>query len=283
MYLFFLFFIFFVYAYGIVYGYKKITINKVNLRVNNFPYSLKGLKILHISDLHLGTYLGRTKFISKVKDTCNSLDADIIVISGDIINNFYEEILNYKVILSELKAKYGKYAVLGNHDFGEYVKWKSQNEKKANIEKLVKNLKECGFTVLRNEYITFGKSDTIYIAGVDNIGKKPFKKYGDVSKIIKEINLEKFIIFISHDPTHWDTELKNLLKNSLTLSGHTHGFQFSIGNWSPVKYRYNQWHGLYRHNNNFIYVNNGIGMIGYVGRIGSFPEITLISINPTND
>lgn len=173
--------------------------------------------------------------------------------------------------------------MLGNHDFADYTLWKHPSEKEKNINEIIKQFESSGFTYLRNNHIYIHKgNDSIAVIGVDNWGLKPFKQYGDLKKAEEGLNKNEFSVILSHDPTHWDEQIKKSLNNSLTLSGHTHAFQVGIdcGNfkWSPVIWRYKKWWGLYSEKNNYLYVSRGIGTIGFMGRIGMYPEIVVITL-----
>jgi len=202
-----------------------------------------------------------------------------------LVNNFAQEIEPYMHLLKDLNAPMGKFAVLGNHDYGEYVNWESEEKKLENTESIKLHLAEMGFSVLNNERTSLIKNnEQIQIVGVENWGKPPFPSYGDLNKALEGINKEDFTILLSHDPDHWEEKTLPHSKNiNLTLSGHTHGMQMGIEipgfKWSPVKYRYKNWAGLYQQNGQYLYVNRGFGYLGYPGRIGIWPEITVIELN----
>lgn len=272
--------------YGIFIGARTITSTQKSLIANNLPNSFDGLKVLQISDLHLGSIWNKKSFLNKLVQQINSLKPDIIVLTGDVVNQYYQEMKGVDTILKKLYAPLGKYAVLGNHDFGDYSFWKCPMEKERNISNIVSGLNRMGFKVLRNEHIFITKNnDTVAIIGVDNWGKKPFIQYGDIEKAAS--NVQHFSIVLSHDPSYWKEKILQVVPNSITFSGHTHAFQFGlcIANkcWSPVMLRYKQWWGLYKKDNSFLYVNRGIGMVGFLGRMGMLPEITLIKLHKQND
>lgn len=270
-------------TYGIIYGKNDLIVKQVSIFSSKIPQKFNKFKIVQISDLHLGSFYYNTKKIKEVVNAINNLKPDIVILTGDLVNNFAEEANGFDSIFVKIKAKYGKYAVLGNHDFGDYTVWRTPETKQVNLNKIILHYKAMGFNLLQNnsEIISNG-NDSIQIAGVDNWGMPPFKKYGDLKKASKKLLPNKFTIMLSHDPTHWEEEIKFQKNIDLTCSGHTHGMQFGFEKfgikWSPVKYRYKNWAGLYQNKNSYLYVNRGIGCIGFIGRIGMPPEITLIEI-----
>ena len=270
-------------AYGIGWGRFDLNVRRVKLNFNNLPEKFNGLKIIQISDFHMGSLLNHVSFVEEAVDKINSLNPDLILFTGDLVNNLATELDNFLPILSRLKSKYGNYSVLGNHDYGEYIHWKSPSEQIANLEKLKDNQRNVGFDLLLNENRKVKiENEEIELIGVENWGLPPFPQYGDLNKALANVNDESFKILMSHDPTHWDEQVLNSTNIDLTLSGHTHGAQFGIEipgwRWSPVNVRYKRWGGLYTENNQHLYVNTGIGFIGFPGRIGMPPEITLIEL-----
>ncbi|MCF6268438.1 MAG: metallophosphoesterase [Melioribacteraceae bacterium] len=274
-------------AYGIGWGRFNFIIRKSNLYYSNLPKEFNGFKIAQISDFHLGSYAGNIDKVEEVVNLINEHNPDLIVFTGDLVNNLASEIEPYLPVLSKLKAKYGMYSILGNHDYGEYVRWSSPVKKRENIEQLIKNEEEIGFEMLMNSAakITIGKS-SISIIGVENWGLPPFPQYGNLNKALQNIDDSEFKILLSHDPTHWDAEVVSKTNIDLTLSGHTHGAQFGIEipgwRWSPVNLRYKQWGGVYRNGKQVLNVNTGIGFIGFPGRIGMPPEVGLITLKNSN-
>jgi len=266
--------------YGVLFGRYQFKTHRQVLEFENLPEAFDGFTIAQISDLHLGTF-DQMKRFQKGLDKLQKLNPDLIVFTGDMVNNRAEETFPFIQSLKELHAPFGKYSILGNHDYGEYVRWNSNAEKVANLDKLKKIEKEMGFKMLMNEHIQLQiNGDTIYLAGVENWGKPPFPQYGNLGKALEGLNSENFIVLLSHDPTHWREEiLPSPTRVELTLSGHTHGMQFGIEigkfKWSPVKYRYADWAGLFSENGRNLYVNRGFGNIGFPGRVGIWPEITL--------
>jgi len=268
--------------YGMVWGKSDIEIKRVNISSTKLPASFDGFRIAQISDYHLGSF----KNNKAVKDGLASLIAekpDVIVFTGDMVNNVAKEATSYIPLFKELKPPYGMYSVLGNHDMGDYRRWYNQRDKTVNLQDLVKVQEEMGFKMLRNKhtYIVKG-NDSIALIGVDNWGKPPFKKYGDLTLATKGLAPNLFTILLSHDPSHWALEVKGNPVIDLTLSGHTHGAQFvaKIGTvrYSPVQMMYENWMGLYNYGTQFLYVNTGLGFIGFPGRIGVKPEITIFTL-----
>lgn len=269
--------------YGIFIGKNKLTITYTELKIENLPPSFDNFKIIQLSDLHLGSFWGNTNFIKEVIDSCNSQNPDLVLFSGDMVNQFSDELLITDTLFKNIVAKYGKYAVLGNHDFGDYTIWKSPTEKQKNTNEIIRLMQQNGFRYLRNEHAYLcNKSDSIALVGVDNWGLKPFKQYGDLKKATKGIDISKFALILSHDPTHWDEQIQKTFHSSLTFAGHTHAFQLGIKwgekKWSPSELKYKKWWGMYSEKNNYLYVSRGIGTIGFMGRIGMYPEIVVLTL-----
>lgn len=271
--------------YGMVKGRFDFRILKNKLAFSNLPLAFNGLKIVHISDAHLGSFYNNYDSVSKGLELINSLDADLIFFTGDMVNNYADEAEGWQPYFKGLKAKYGKYAILGNHDYGDYVPWENAELKRKNLERLVELQAEMGFKTLLNQNDTIDiNGQQISIIGVENWGKGGFSKYGDLSKAMNGSS-SAFKILLSHDPSHWEEEILKHTNIDLTLSGHTHGMQFGIEipgiKWSPVQYRYPRWGGLYTEGKQHLYVNRGFGYIGFPGRVGIAPEITLIELEST--
>ncbi len=270
--------------YGMFIGKNDFTLKNVEIFSERIPKSFNKLKIVQISDIHIGSFYYNSNKLIKVVNIINKQNPDIVIFTGDLVNNFAEEADGFDSIFVKIKSKYGKYAVLGNHDFGDYSIWRTPETKQVNLEKIISHYKAMGFNLLRNnsEIISNGK-DSIEIAGVDNWGLPPFKQYGDLKKALQNSLPNKFTIMLSHNPSYWDEEIKFYKNIDVTFSGHTHGGQLGFEKfgikWSPIKYKYPHWAGLYQNKNNYLYVNRGLGCIGFLGRIGMPPEITLIEIN----
>ena len=273
--------IFSAFAYGLSNKYNY-QVKRVKLRFNNLPQAFKGLKIVHISDIHSGSFTDKAA-VNRGVDKILKEEPDLIVFTGDLVNNKATEMEGYKDVFARLKAPLGVYATLGNHDYGDYSNWESPHAKHANLEKLKSVHAEMGWRLLLDENLPLHKDgDTIGLIGVQNIsGKRNFHSYGNLSKAMQGADQYPFKILLSHDPSHWDKEVNTKFKDiDLTLSGHTHGMQFGVEipwfRWSPVKYVYKQWSGLYEEGDQRLYVNRGFGFIGYPGRVGMLPEITVI-------
>ena len=203
--------------------------------------------------------------------------------TGDLVNNSSYEIDEFLPLLKKLKAKYGKYSILGNHDYGDYSNWSSDEEKQANFERMISLQEEAGFEVLRNENRQIKiEGESIQLVGLENWGQPPFPQYGNLNKAMMGVEEDKVTILLSHDPSHWDAEVLNKTNIDLTLAGHTHGMQFGIEipgfKWSPVQFKYPRWGGLYTENNQHLYVNRGIGYIGVAARVGISPEVTVLEL-----
>ena len=273
--------------YGIIYGRYHYKTNNIELGFSNLPESFNGLKIAHISDWHIGSYFGKPKRIVEAVNRINSLKPDLILFTGDLVNNVASEVDEFIPALKKLHAKYGKYSILGNHDYGEYVRWESESEIVSNLNSLIKKHKEIGFNILLNETVNIEiEGQSIGLIGIENWGLPPFPQYGDLKKALSDIPQMPFRILLSHDPSHWDAEVKQKTNIDLTLSGHTHGMQFGIYSkkmkWSPVKYKYPKWAGLYSEGNQHLFVSVGIGYIGFPGRVGIKPEIALLKLFKKN-
>jgi predicted MPP superfamily phosphohydrolase len=260
------------------------TIKNISLSFANLPKAFKGMKIVQISDIHSGSLSDLTA-VEKGIEKINAINADAIFFTGDLVNNKSDEAEDFISIFSKLKAKHGVFSILGNHDYGDYVEWESKAHKKANLERLKEIHKENGWRLLLDEHIVLEQEgEKIALIGVENTSfKNRFQTYGSLEKAYKGSEIHPFKILLSHDPSHWDGEINSKYKDiDLTLSGHTHGFQFGIDipwlKWSPVQYVYKQWAGLYQKDNQHLYVNRGFGFLGYPGRVGIMPEITVIEL-----
>ena len=268
---------------GIIFGKYRHTVRKVKLRFKNLPESFKGYKIVQISDVHSGSFFNPQK-LQKAIDLINEQDADVVLFTGDMVNNYADEFKPFIPLFKSIKAKDGKFSILGNHDYGDYGAWNSREEKAQNIPTLKNYQAEAGFKILRNENIALEKNgEKIYLLGVENWGIKPFPQYGDLDKALKGVPEDAIKVLMSHDPTHFDEVVKKHKTNvHLTLSGHTHGMQFGLDlkniKWSPVKFKYKKWADLYESEGKYLYVNRGFGVIAYPGRVGINPEITVIEL-----
>ncbi|MDH3381263.1 MAG: metallophosphoesterase [Flavobacteriaceae bacterium] len=269
--------------YGITLGKYNFKVIKHHLKFDNLPESFNKFKIVHISDIHAGSF-DSIECVQEGVNLIQEQNPDIILFSGDLVNNDSREIEPYISMFKSLKAPFGKYAVLGNHDYGDYKTWNSKQEKEENLNSLLHYFELMDFKLLFNESKTLTiNNQHINIIGVENWGRPPFPQKGDLNLALKNTT-DSFNILLSHDPTHWDSIVKNhQTKIDLTLSGHTHGMQFGVEipgiKWSPVKYFYPHWAGLYHYKDKYLNVNRGFGFIGYPGRVGIWPEITVIELN----
>lgn len=268
---------------GIIFGKFRHRIKRVTLHLKNLPKNFKGYKIIQISDVHSGSFDDPTKLQHAI-DLINQQNPDLVLFTGDMVNVYADEFKPFIPLFSQIKAKDGKFSVLGNHDYGFYGEWNTLQEQQKNVPNLIEYQKEAGFKMLRNEHHIIEKNgEKIYLLGVENWGEPPFPQLGDLDKTLAGIPTEAIKILMSHDPTHFDQKVKQHPANiQLTLSGHTHGMQFGLdlGNikWSPVQYRYKKWADLYKSMGKYLYVNRGFGVIGFHGRVGIYPEITLIEL-----
>jgi len=274
---------FFVILHGIFRSLYRFKTHHSKIECTVLPKSFDKLRIVHISDLHLGSFNFRYEILDRAVKLINELEPDFIFFTGDLVNNFAWELKGWTEVMNNLEATQGKYAVLGNHDYGDYSEWKTPDKKKSNLESIKYFYKKIGFKLLMNESnIIEIKEDKIAILGVENWGNPPFKQYGDLKKAMEDVEGIPFKILLSHDPTHWSEEVVKNTNISLTLSGHTHGMQAGINlknkKWSPIKYKYKHWAGLHKQDNQYLYVNRGLGWLGFPGRLGMRPEITLLEI-----
>jgi len=270
-----------VYGFSNKYNYK---VKKIALKFPNLPSSFKGLKIVQISDVHSGSFTDK-RAVEKGVEKILQLNPDIILFTGDLVNNESDEMDDYMDVFSKLKAPMGVYSILGNHDYGDYKTWSSPQAKQQNLERLKQIHAQMGWRLLLDENVTLEKNnEQIALIGIQNWSAlKRFPKYGNLKKAYEGSEHLPFKILMSHDPTHWDAEVRPKYGDiDLMLAGHTHGMQFGVEipgfRWSPVQYVYKQWAGLYQEGSQKLYVNRGYGFIGYPGRVGILPEITLIQL-----
>ena len=269
--------------FGMIYGKYNYRVFKYEMDFDDLPKSFDGFKITHISDIHSGSLDN----IEKVKygiDLINQQKSDVILFTGDLVNNKSNELEKWKDIFKLMEAPLGKFSILGNHDYGDYYDWKSKDEKINDFKKFMDYQENMGFKLLMNESIYLEKNEEkIAILGSENWGRG-FKKEGDLDKMISKINKDDFKILMTHDPSHWEEKVLNHKSRfQLTLSGHTHGMQFGIEipgliKWSPVKWRYKQWAGIYKRDEKILNVNRGFGYLAYPGRLGIYPEISVITL-----
>lgn len=270
--------------YGMVKGRYNYKVLRYTMEYDDLPEAFDGYQITQISDIHSGSFDNKEKLEYAI-DLINEQKSDVLLFTGDLVNNKADEMYPWKSVFSKLEAKDGMFSILGNHDYGDYIEWDSAQAKKANLEELKSLQKDIGFDLLLNEsrYLKKG-NDRIALVGVENWGKGGFKKAGDLKKAASAIDKNDFKILMSHDPSHWEEKvIHDEYHYHLTLSGHTHGMQFGIEipgwiKWSPAKWRYKYWAGIYKEMGQYINVNRGFGFLGYHGRVGIWPEITVITL-----
>jgi predicted MPP superfamily phosphohydrolase len=274
--------------YGMYRGKYNFRVLKYTLHFEDLPDAFDGYKITQLSDIHSGSFDDRDK-IKYAIDLVNDQESDCILLTGDLVNNKADEMLPWKDLFGQLKAKDGIFSVLGNHDYGDYIAWDTVDEKNQNLENLKEIQKGMGFKLLLNESAYLEKNgQRMALIGVENWGKGGFKKAGDLKKASENLDDNDFKILMSHDPSHWEeVVLNDDMHVHLTLSGHTHGMQFGIEipgwiKWSPVSWRYKYWAGIYKEKNQYINVNRGFGYLAYPGRVGIWPEITVIELKKGN-
>lgn len=289
---------------SLVYGFNnkyRYQVHRQRLAFDNLPTGFKGIKIVQISDIHCGSFTDKHAVTRGVEKVLKE-KPDLILFTGDLVNNLAGEMDDYMNVFSEVKAPMGVYSILGNHDYGDYVSWSDRNEEHhkkeaeagrhlltplqlANLDRLKNIHAELGWKLLLDEHVALERGgDKVALIGVQNWSSKArFPKYGDLSKAHQGSEHYPFKILMSHDPSHWDSQVKPLYSDiDLMLAGHTHGMQFGVEipgfRWSPVQYIYKEWAGLYEEGKQKLYVNRGYGFIGYPGRVGILPEITVIEL-----
>ena len=271
-------------SYGMFRNPYRYKLLKTKLNVNNLHPDLSGLKIVQISDIHSGSFLLKEPVEESIR-MINEQKPDIVFFTGDLVNALASEMEPFVEMFSKIQAPLGVYSILGNHDYGDYHNWTNQEEKKKNFEDLKQMHQKLGWNLLLNEHRQIPVKETLLnIIGVENYSAHPrFQKYGDLHKATTGLEGGTFNILLSHDPSHWDDQvIKDFQHINLTLSGHTHGFQFGVEipgfRWSPIQYVYPRWAGLYQQDSQYLYVNRGLGYLGYPGRVGILPEITLLTL-----
>jgi predicted MPP superfamily phosphohydrolase len=270
------------FIYGIVKGKYRYKVHKHTLHFDDLPEEFDGFTITQISDVHAGSF-NDPAAVQRGIDLVNKQKSDLFVFTGDLVNNEATEIEPWINHFKQIEATEGKYSILGNHDYGDYVPWNSLEEKRMNLETLKSHHETIGFQLLLDEHVTIRRNGhSIKLVGIENWGVG-FGKRGDLNKALSGVSDDEFKILLSHDPSHWTEEVKHHQSNiHLTLSGHTHGMQFGIEKfgikWSPVKLRYKHWAGLLQENSRYLYVNRGFGFLGFSGRVGIWPEITVLEL-----
>ena len=271
-----------IYGFTNKYNYR---VKRVKLTFDNLPQAFNGLKIVHFSDVHSGSFMNKKAVEDGVQKIIDE-NGDLVIFSGDLVNDRATEMKNYMDLFNKVKAPMGVYSTFGNHDYGDYVKWPYHGvTKEQNLVDLAEVHKQLGWKLMMNEHVALEKNgDKMALIGIENWSAKArFPKYGDIIKAYAGSEKYPFKILISHDPSHWDAQIRPDYPDvDLTLSGHTHGMQFGVEipgfKWSPVQYFYKEWDGLYEEGKQKLYVNPGFGFIGYPGRVGILPEITVIEL-----
>ena len=270
--------------YGMVQGKYNYKVLKYALEFDDLPDAFDGYRITQLSDIHSGSFDNRHK-VEYAVNLANEQGSDMLVFTGDLVNNIADEMTAWKGVFSKLKAPDGVFSILGNHDYGDYVTWENEVDKAHNLQKVKDIQREMGWDLLLNENRLIERNgQRIALVGVENWGLNGFKQVGDLDKASKGISNDDFKVLLSHDPSHWQAQVKEDPRHfHLTLSGHTHGMQFGIEipglvKWSPIQYRYKNWAGVYEEFGRYINVNRGFGFLGYPGRVGIWPEITVIQL-----
>ena len=280
--------IFLVFSYGIFIGRYQVIINKQDLYFDNLPAQLDSFKIVQLSDIHLGSFRNDPDILKKTIKKIETIQPDLLLFTGDIVNNFGEEMKGFEPYLKQLSARSGKYAIQGNHDYGDYYEWPDSISKQKNLEQIERGLTQAGFKLLLNQWEKIVVKDTSFaLIGVENWGHKPFPQYANLDAAMKGVPANSFKILMSHDPAHWEAIVLPQSDIPLTLSGHTHGGQFGLKiagiEFSPIYFVQEYWGGLYKSGNQYLYVNRGLGTIGFSGRIEMNPEITLLKLFRTKN
>jgi uncharacterized protein len=270
-------------AYGIISGAHDYRIKRVTVKLPNLPKSFDGITIGHVSDIHSGSFFNKTAVKGGIDLLLNE-KPEMIFFTGDLVNNETSEVKEYIDIFSKMKAPLGVFSVTGNHDYGDYKSWSTVEEKRRNFNDLIDAHKQMGYTLLMNEhrYIEL-EGEKIAVIGIENWGAGRFSKYGKLEKAHMGTDQASIKLLLSHDPSHWDAQVRPNYKDiDMSFAGHTHGFQFGVElggfKWSPSQYVYKQWAGLYTEGDQHLYVNRGFGYLGYPGRIGMPPELTIVEL-----
>ncbi len=271
------------FTYGIVSGAHDYRIRRVKLALKNLPSGFDGMRIAQLSDIHSGSFFNKTAVKGGIEMLLRE-KPDMVFFTGDLVNNTADEVTDYLPIFDKVKAPLGVYSTLGNHDYGDYVAWESNDAKRRNLQRLMVAHKQMGWNLMMDENRIFEQNgDKIALIGIQNWGSGRWPKYGDLAKAYRGTEEYPVKLLLSHDPSHWDAQVRQQFPDiDAMFAGHTHGMQFGVEvgdfKWSPSQYVYKQWAGLYQENNQYLYVNRGYGYLGYPGRLGIFPEITLIEL-----
>jgi len=268
---------------GLILGNKQIRISKVDIEYSNLPAGFNDFKIVHLSDIHLGNFKKTNSIFKRAAKRIEKIKPDLIVFTGDLVNNFAYETEGWETTFKKISSLAESYSVLGNHDYGNYTRWENIDDRTANLNKIISAQHEFGFQVLRNQNTVIKSgNDSIFLIGVENWGHAPFPQYANLEKASEGIPENAFTILISHDPAHWESQIKEGKNADLTLSGHTHGLQLGIKfagiTFSLSYFSRKNWKGIYEHENSFLNVNTGFGMVGIPWRIDMPAEISVITL-----
>jgi predicted MPP superfamily phosphohydrolase len=271
-------------SWGVISGAYDYRIRRVPLKLPNLPKAFHGLKLIQISDIHSGSFYNKTAVQGGV-DMLMKEKPDMVFFTGDLVNDTANELSEYFDIFKQVKAPLGVFSTLGNHDYGEYAHWSSQTEKQKNLYSLIKGHELLGWDLLMDESRTITiNNESISVLGIQNWGQG-FSQYGNLKKAIDSVTETPVKLLLSHDPTHWRAQVLNKTDIDVSFAGHTHGMQYGVEiggfKWSPAQWRYHEWAGLYRENQQQLYVNRGYGFLGYPGRLGILPEITVFELIKT--
>lgn len=265
-------------AYGSFIGITRFDVKEVEYTSQSLPAGFDGYRIVQLSDIHIGSWQGHPETVQKLVDLSNDQQPDLIVFTGDLVNQRSDELESFQNILSQLQAPDGVYSILGNHDYGTYYHWKSPQEEKANLQNLIKQEKSMGWKMLNNDHtIIHHNGDSIALIGVENDGEPPFSQYADLPRALQGTD-GMFKILLSHNPTHWRREVLTTSDIDLMLAGHTHAMQGILFGHSLAELKYPEWKGMYWEGKRALYVNIGIGYVGLPFRFGAWPEITVITL-----
>ena len=269
--------------YGAYVGTSRFEVKNVEFWSEKLPDGFDGYRIVQLSDFHAGSWKGKEEQIKRLVEIANVQKADLIVFTGDLVNQQSHELDSFRSILSGLNAPDGVFSVLGNHDYGTYYRWSNPEEEKANLDYLKQQQTAMGWTLLNNEHtILHHKGDSIALIGVENDGEPPFSQYADLPKA-KQGTDNMFSILLSHNPTHWRREVLPTTSIDLMLAGHTHGMQMALFGHSLASLKYPEWGGMYHEGKRALYVNVGIGYVGLPFRFGAWPEITVLTLKKAQE
>jgi hypothetical protein len=272
-------------TYGILRNPYRFKLYSQKVKIEGLPETLQGLRIVQISDIHSGSFLYRDPVTAAV-DLINAQQPDLVFFTGDLVNNVASEMERFTDVFDKIQAKYGVFSILGNHDYGDYVSWESPEKKAQNMEQLKKTHRQMGWQLLLNEHRMLNiKGENVAVIGVENYSTHlRFPKYGKLEQAHKGTQNAALRLLLSHDPSHWKGQvIQDFQDIDITFSGHTHGMQFGVEipgvfKWSPIQYVYKEWAGLYSSGRQHLYVNRGLGHLGYPGRVGILPEVTLLEL-----